>query len=285
MLSNAESWEIRSLLAEATRQLTATTVSPALDAEVLLAWVLGKDRSYLRAWHDRALKDEEFEQFSSMIKARVQGIPVAYLIGSREFWSRDFIVGPGVLIPRADTELLIELALKLMPPDRVLDVIDLGTGSGIIAITLAAERPLAKLTATDKSAPALAIAKQNAEKHQVDNVSFLRSDWFDNVPADQFDLILSNPPYIAESDPHLSEGDLRFEPKSALVADEDGLKDIKAIASAALDYLKTKGHLLLEHGYAQAAEVQAILKDLGYHDIETYPDLAGHPRVTVGRKV
>lgn len=273
---------IKYVLAKAARSLSKHTDSPVLDAEVLLCLALGKPRSYLRAWCDKELEPGQLSGFQALIKQRRQGTPVAYLTGNREFWSRDFTVNPDVLIPRPDTELLIELSLKLIPTNQPYTLIDLGTGSGIIAITLAALCPNAQVFATDISPAALAVAKLNAHKHQIDNIQFFQSDWFAAVPDTQFDLVISNPPYIAENDMHLRQGDVRFEPQSALIAADQGLSDIKTIAGTARRHLKQSGHLLIEHGYNQQQAVQGIFKDSGYDEIQTYADLSGQPRVTAG---
>jgi release factor glutamine methyltransferase len=259
--------------------------SADLDAEVLLCLVLEKQRSYLRAWPDLDLPTDLALQFWALIEQRQKGMPVAYLTGSREFWSRDFQVTPDVLIPRADTELLIELCLALIPTDKPCKIIDLGTGSGIIAITLAAERPLAVLTGTDFSLAALAIAKLNAKQHQISNVHFYQSDWFASVPDSDFQIIVSNPPYIAEDDEHLTFGDLRFEPRSALSAAESGLRDINMIVHTAFPRLISGGYLLIEHGYDQQQQVQALFNKCHYQQIQTITDLAGLPRVTFGQRL
>jgi release factor glutamine methyltransferase len=254
-----------------------------LDAEVLLCLALNKQRSYLRTWPDQQLQPEHLAAFKALLKQRQKGMPVAYITGNREFWSRDFQVTPDVLIPRPDTELLIELSLNLIPANGPAKIIDLGTGSGIIAITLAAERPHAQISATDFSLAALRIAQLNADKHHISNIQFYRSDWFADIPDIKFNLIISNPPYIAEDDRHLQQGDVRFEPQTALCAADQGLRDIKTIADAARHYLEPCGHLLIEHGYDQQHQVQALFKDLHYDKVQTYTDLSGQPRVTYGQ--
>ncbi len=264
----------------ATNQLNSVSDSARLDAEVLLAFVLKKNRSYLRAWHDKTLNTSTLALFESLISQRLEGVPIAYITRSREFWSRDFIVSPDVLIPRPDTELLIELCLEEIPKDSTFEILDLGTGSGVIAITLAVERPKAKIIAVDASAKALTIAQKNAKQHDCKNVQFILSDWFASVPAIQFDLIVSNPPYISDDDKHLSQGDVRFEPKSALISAENGLRDIKIIAQQAKKHLTTDGQIWFEHGYNQALAVQAILNELNYVNVQTYRDLAGQLRAT-----
>lgn len=274
---------IKSVLTEAAGTLVSASDSALLDAEVLLCQVLNKPRSHLRAWPDKPLQPEQLTAFRMLIEQRQKGMPIAYITGVREFWSRDFQVSPDVLIPRPDTELLIELSLKLIPADEPTRIIDLGTGSGIIAITLAAERPYAQISATDFSLAALRIAQLNADKHQVNNIQFYQSDWFANVPETKFNLIISNPPYIAENDSHLHQGDVRFEPQTALCAAEQGLGDIKIIADTARNYLEPCGHLLIEHGYNQQHQVQTLFKDLHYDKVQTYTDLSGQPRVTYGQ--
>ncbi len=275
---------IKTLLTHATNTLSSHSDSPLLDAEVLLGFVLGKPRTYLRAWCDNILTEQQLATFEALLKQRQQGTPIAYLTGTREFWSRDFTVTPAVLIPRPDTELLIELSLDLIPKDKAVKLIDLGTGSGIIAVTLAAERPNALVTAVDASLAALAVAKHNAHLHQLTNIEFYQSDWFSNVPSKQFDCVISNPPYIDSADEHLQQGDVRFEPKTALIAEDHGLSDIQIIADKARSYLKPAGHLLIEHGYNQAPQVQAIFNALAYDKVQSYQDLSGQPRVTYGQK-
>lgn len=275
--------DIETALTTATTRLTETSDTASLDAEVLLCHVLKKTRSHLRAWPEKELSNEQQTQFQQLIEKRIKGTPIAYLTGNREFWSRDFKVNEHVLIPRPDTELLIELSLNLLKNKTNASIIDLGTGSGAIAITLAAERPDIDVWATDQSEQALKIAKENASSHQIQNIHFCLSDWFDSIKASKFDLVISNPPYIDGDDPHLSQGDVRFEPESALVADNNGLKDIKSISQQAQTYLKSGGTLLIEHGYDQQSAVQALFKRFNYHDTQTHTDLSGNPRVTTGQ--
>lgn len=274
---------IKSALLEAVEQLRPKSDSALIDAEILLCKILDKDRSYLRAWPERELTDAQCQAFAAKVNKRRQGEPVAYLTGVREFWSRKFIVTPDVLIPRHETELIIELSLEFLPADQPVNILDLGTGSGILAITLAAERPNANIIALDISPAALAVAGQNAAMHKVNNVEFRHSDWFVNLGAEQFDLIVSNPPYLAEDDPHLQEGDLRFEPGHALVAKQDGLADIAAIAEDALPRLTKGGRLLVEHGLSQHVATQEIFTRAGFVNVCTHNDLAALPRVTLGQ--
>jgi len=274
---------IQSVLRDAAGTLALVSDSALLDAEVLLCQALNKPRAHLRAWPDQQLSPEHLAIFQPLLEKRQKGTPIAYITGNREFWSRDFQVTPDVLIPRPDTELLIELGLKLIPADEPTKIIDLGTGSGIIAITLAAERPHAQISATDFSLAALRIAQLNADKHHINNIHFYQSDWFVDIPNAKFNLIISNPPYIAKDDSHLQQGDIRFEPQTALCAAEQGLGDIKIIAVNARHYLEPCGHLLIEHGYDQLQQVQTLFKDLHYDNVQTYTDLSGQPRVTYGQ--
>lgn len=271
------------MLAKAACILASSSDSAGLDAEILLCQILNKERSHLRAWPNRQLEPEHTSRFWTLIQERQKGVPIAYITGNREFWSRDFYVTPEVLIPRPETELLIELSLKLISPAQSVSIIDLGTGSGIIAVTLTLECPRAKISATDLSLPALRIAQLNANNHHVTDIDFYHSDWFAGIPDAKFNLVISNPPYIAEDDKHLQEGDIRFEPQTALRASRQGLNDIIIIADTARNYLESGGHLLIEHGYNQQQRVQAIFKDFNYDNIQTHKDLSGHPRVTYGQ--
>lgn len=273
---------IQDLIFAGKTSLADVSESAELDAEVLLCHCLNKNRSFLRAWPEQQPTPAQISQFKYLIDQRQTGKPIAYLTGEREFWSRNFSVSPDVLIPRPDTELLIELSLALIPSDKPCKIIDLGTGSGIIGVTLAAERVQATVLATDLSAAALAVAKHNAHRHHLDNISFLQSSWFAAVTENDFDLVISNPPYIADNDEHLQQGDVRFEPVSALISPENGLQDIRLLAEQARSHLKPGGQLLVEHGYDQQDTVQSIFKDLGYLHINTHYDLSGNPRVTSG---
>lgn len=252
----------------------------ALDADLLLAYVLQKPRSYLYAHGEQLLTATEQAQFQALLQRREQGEPIAYIIGEQEFWSLPLRVTQDVLIPRPETELIVEFILAQLPKDKPQSIIDLGTGSGAIAIAIASERLNWKITATDKSPSALAVAKHNAEKFTLSHISFIESDWFMNIPSQQFSAIISNPPYIANDDPHLR--DLCYEPTSALVAENNGLDDIEKIVEQAKNYLQSSGLLAIEHGYKQLEAVQAIYRAAGYQDISTLNDLANHPRVTIG---
>jgi len=257
--------------------------SASLDSEVLLAHVLQKNRTYLRTWPENELTTDQLQSFNKLIDSRQQGQPVAYLTGFREFWSRPFIVSSDVLIPRPDTELLIEVILQKFSANQSLTILDMGTGSGAIAVTLALEFHHAQVTAIDSSKAALNIAQQNAHQLGATNIEFIHSHWFDNIKPQTFDIIVSNPPYICQQDPHLVEGDVRFEPDSALVSGQQGLSDIEHICKHAKSFLKTGGVLLFEHGYQQGNPVQNLLELVGFKSIEQFQDIQGHTRVTLGQ--
>ncbi|MDH1442792.1 peptide chain release factor N(5)-glutamine methyltransferase [Pseudomonas sp. GD03721] len=256
--------------------------TPRLDAELLLADALGKPRSYLRTWPERELDGEQLALFQSNLQRRRQGEPVAYILGHQGFWSLDLEVAPHTLIPRPDTELLVETALELLPA-MPLSVLDLGTGTGAIALALASERPAWQVTGVDRVADAVALAERNRLRLQLDNASFQHSHWFSALAGQRFALILSNPPYIRADDQHLAQGDVRFEPSSALVAGCDGLDDIRAIIQAAPAHLLPGGWLLLEHGFDQAEAVRALLAAGGFAEVHSRRDLAGHERISLGR--
>lgn len=244
----------------------------------------GKSRTHFRAWPEKELSAAQEAAFHALLEHRLAGHPIAHLIGSREFWSREFIVTPDVLIPRPETELLVERALERLPTGQAARIADLGTGSGAIAITLALERPCAEITALDSSPAALDIARQNALRLGAKNIRFIHSDWFSALGlGERFDLLVSNPPYIAEDDPHLKQGDLRFEPFAALASGPDGLGAIRHLIEEAPAHLHPGGGLWFEHGYDQAEAVRELLKTGGFIAIESYTDLQGHGRVSGGR--
>ncbi len=282
-------YTIQSLLKSAQQQLITAgfTDSPRLDAELLLCHALNVSRSYLFTWPERPLNEKQLKKFPPLLAQRLQGHPIAHILGKREFWGLSLIVTQDTLIPRPDTETLVEATLERLAnkSEAKMAVLDLGTGSGAIALALKSERPDLHITAVDYSQHALEVAKQNAKKHQLD-VQFLHSDWFSalKTPHTQFDCIVSNPPYIEEKDPHLSQGDVRFEPLSALTSGEDGLDDIRIIAQHAPLHLKPQGWLLIEHGYHQANAVADIFSTHQFINIQLQHDLAGQPRVTLGQR-
>ncbi len=251
-----------------------------LDAELLLAHALGKPRSHLHAWPERQLGQDELPRFQKLIERRAAGEPIAYILGRREFWSLDLEVSPDTLIPRPETECLVEQALTNIPPDGDWDIADLGTGSGAIALAIASERPRCRILATDNSHTALEVARRNAGGLRLDNVSFVQGDWCAPLGSDRFRMVLSNPPYIRETDPHLEQGDVGFEPREALAAGADGLSSLRRIAEDARRNLAPPAILLLEHGFDQEQAVHLLLEHVGYRDINTIRDLAGLPRVT-----
>jgi len=261
----------------------ADSDSPQLDAELLLAHALGKDRSHLRAYPEAVLGAAQAHRYAELVEARRRGEPIAYLTGEREFWSLLLKVTPATLVPRPETELLVEQSLAAVPVAADWEVLDLGTGSGAIALAIAKERPRCRVCAVDVSTRALAVARENAHRLHISNVRFMQGDWFSPVAGRRFRVIVSNPPYISDSDPHLGEGDLRFEPRQALASGADGLRDIRRIVTDAAAHLQPDGLLLLEHGYGQGEAVRSLLQAAGFTDIRSLRDLAGHERVSSGK--
>jgi release factor glutamine methyltransferase len=255
----------------------------AVDAQWLLAHALGRSTAWLYAHADDAVDNAAAVYFETLVERRVAGEPVAYLTGRRGFWSFELQVTPDTLIPRPETELLVELALTHLPPDRVLKVADLGTGSGAIALALAHERPRAQVLATDASPAALDVARANATSLGIANIAFAHGDWCAALEQRRFDLIASNPPYIAAADPHLALGDLRREPAAALASGVDGLDAIRRIVAGTPLHLVAGGWLLLEHGMEQGDAVRGLLRDAGFVDASTDRDLEGRDRVSSGR--
>ena len=277
----AETATIRMLLAQAAELLE--TESPRLDAELLLACSLDKDRSYLYAWPETIPPAAVQTRFRDLLARRAAGEPVAYLLGQREFWSLPVAVTPATLIPRPETETLVALALQRIPAEADTCIADLGTGSGAIALAIARERPHCRIIATDISQAALDVAAANAQRLGLSNVHCVAGDWCTALPDLAFDLIASNPPYIADDDIHLTRGDVRFEPRHALAAGPRGLDALQEIARCARERLRPQGWLLLEHGYDQVEAVTGLLHAGGYEQVRDYPDAAGLGRVVAGR--
>lgn len=256
--------------------------SPKRDAEILLSFVTKKTRTFLMAFCETELSSDELEQLEHYLIRRGNGEPIAYITGEKEFWSLKFTVSNSTLIPRPDTEKLVELALDHLPKIPC-EVLDLGTGTGAIAIALATERQDCLFTAVEKNKDALILAQNNAAAIGVNNVYFLQGDWFKPLKSRKFSMIISNPPYIEPTDIHLGQGDVRYEPRSALVSEDDGLADIKVIVKGATKHLHQYGWLLIEHGWKQALSVQTLFKQHGFQLVNTFTDYSGNDRVTLGR--
>ncbi len=279
---------LQALLTQARHQLIESLHlaerEAAIEAQMLLRHTLGGvSRAWLISHDEQALTPVQAESFQALLSRRLRGEPVAYLLGQQEFYGMVYSVTPEVLIPRPDTETLVEAALAHIPADKPSRVLDLGTGSGAIAIAIAAHRPRALVTAVDRSHEALKVAAENAAKLGTNNLKLFQSDWFSGLSGDRFDVIVSNPPYVAEGDPHLQQGDLRFEPQTALASGPDGLNDIRIILENAPAYLLPGGWLLLEHGYDQPAKVASMMLNAGWKQVSHATDLAGIERVTLGK--
>lgn len=259
------------------------TGAAKLEAEVLLAFALNKSRSHLYTWPEQVLDDSQLEQFNSLVERRYRGEPIAYITGVREFWGLPITVTPDTLIPRPETEHLVEIALQNIPEDQACFVADLGTGSGAIALAIASERSNASIEASDVSEAAIAVAKINQAQLNLPNISFKLGRWFEAFTTQKFNIIVSNPPYVAEQDPHLERGDLRFEPVTALSSGADGLEDIKIIIEQARDYLTEGAYLLLEHGFNQADDIIDLFENSGYSDVQCFRDYGERERATIGR--
>jgi len=267
----------------AAKRFEAISESARLDAELLLAHCLEKPRSYLYSWPERVLSEPCWQRFQLLVQERLQPTPVAYLLGKREFYSMEYASTPAALVPRPETELLVELALAQIAADATLRICDLGTGSGIIAVTLKKNRPLSAVTATDVDSGCLALARGNARQHGVE-IEFIQSDWYQNLPpGPEFDLIVSNPPYVAADHPFMAQGDLPAEPQIALTPGPSGLEALEIIIGRSPNYLKPGGRLILEHGYDQQAPVARLLQASGFADIRCESDHNDLPRASLGR--
>ena len=283
-MSGENSRTIAQALRQANHPLTdRSDTLPKLEAEILLSFVLDTPRSHLFAWPEQQLNKEQLSRFHALLVRRRRGEPTAYLTGRKEFWSLELTVTPATLIPRPETEQLVERALQRIPSDRPFAVADLGTGSGAIAAAIASERPLSTLVATDNSSGALAVAEENFRQHDLHNIRCILGPWCNALPPNRkFDLILSNPPYVAAGDPHLQRDGLPWEPANALTAGPDGLDDIRQIVEQAHCHLKPGGWLLLEHGFDQGYAVRDLLALAGYQRIDTLQDLEGRERISEG---
>lgn len=274
---------IRQTLQQASLHLTESSPSATVDAQVLLSHVLQCNSAHLLAWPEKELTDVQKETYEQLIQQRQQGIPVAHLTGKREFWSLDFSVNNSTLIPRPETETLVEFILTNFADREHLKLLDMGTGTGAIAIAVASEKPGWQIVASDVSDAALELARKNAHNHQCHNISFVKSDWFNNIPFHDFDIIVSNPPYIAADDPHLSQGDVRFEPKTALTSGSTGMDDIEQICLHAKDHLTKNGWLIVEHGYNQEQLLARCFTKNGFTQVTQQQDLSGHTRMSAGK--
>lgn len=269
---------IRETLAEAERRV------PRLEAELLLAHALECERTHLLAWPEDRLKDAELARFQALLAERVRGVPVAYLLGRREFWSLELEISPATLVPRPETETLVERALARIPADRPCRVLDAGTGSGAIALAIASERPRARVFALDRSREALAVAARNRDRLGLHNLALIQGDWLAAIAPDSLDLLVANPPYVAESDPHLQQGDLPHEPRAALVAGPDGLDALRVLLPQAASRLRPGSRVLIEHGHDQAENAARLARRAGLEDIRLHRDPAGLPRVLEARR-
>jgi release factor glutamine methyltransferase len=259
--------------------LSSSGLAP-LEAKLLLGHILGRDRAWLAAHADASIDGEQHRRFDALMRRRHAGEPIAYLLGRREFYGLDLEVTPDVLIPRPETELLVDFALEKIHRDAPAQVLDLGTGSGAMALAIAQRRPMAQIIAVDASTAALVVARRNAQRLGIDNVQWMESDWFSKVPHETFAVIVANPPYISSNDPHLNEGDIRFEPRSALTPGFDGLAAIRTIVGEAPAHLLAGGCIAIEHGFDHADAVQALLRAAGFTAIAARRDLAGILRTT-----
>lgn len=273
---------VRELIHQGAAQLSAVSDTAKLDVQVLLCAILEKELTFLHTWPETLLSSTQLQKYHALFQRRLNGEPIAYIVGVKEFWSLPLKVSPATLIPRADTEVLVEAVLAYTAStSEILNCLDLGTGTGAIALALASERPKWHIEAVDFNDDAVVLAKENAQALQLSQVSIYQSDWFSAIlPTQKFNIIVTNPPYIDETDFHLEQGDVRFEPSSALTASNHGLTDIEFIISNAVNYLSAQGAIFIEHGFEQAIEVNALFDLYGYHNIVTVKDYGGNDRIT-----
>lgn len=265
-------------------QQNINTDEPQVDANYLLSYLLQKSFTWLKTWPETLLDDQKIEQLKVLVDRRKKGEPIAYITGHKDFWSLQLETNHFTLIPRPETELLVETALEFLTVYESANILDLGTGTGAIALAIAIQRQEDQILATDFVEEAVELAKRNAISNQISNVKLIQSDWFSNIPAQKFELILSNPPYVQKDDPHLTQGDLIFEPRSALVSADDGLADIRLIVSQSMNYLLSGGQLMIEHGFEQGKAVRKIFSEENFVQIVTLTDLSGLERITLGEK-
>lgn len=280
-----QSQNIKTALIYACAELQNTSPSPRIDAEILLLFVLNKTRTYLYTHPETLLTHEQWQRYQHLLDKRLLGHPIAHLTKMKEFWSLSLRVTPDTLIPRPETELLVELTLKFLEKTDNAHVLDLGTGSGAIALALASECPTWHITAYDQSEAALQVARQNASDLKLPQIEFGLSNWFQSIPLKHYHAIISNPPYIAEQDSHLKEGDVRFEPLQALASGDEGLDALTKIIKTGINYLRPNGVLLVEHGYDQKNAVAALFAQFGYKNIQGFQDFEGNDRVTCGFRI
>ncbi|MUK45885.1 peptide chain release factor N(5)-glutamine methyltransferase [Aliivibrio fischeri] len=280
------SLSIEALLKRSIQSLTLEgSDSPQVDAAVLLCHVLDKPRSYLLTWPEKIVSDEELGNFNALLERRLAGEPIAYIVGYREFWSLPLKVSPTTLIPRPDTERLVEVALDHLTPNAQ-SILDLGTGTGAIALAIASEMPTLNVIGVDYQDDAVELAKENAKINHINNVEFRQGSWFEPISlSDKFEIIVSNPPYIDGNDPHLSEGDVRFEPQTALVAEQEGFADLLHIIDHSRQHLIDNGWLLMEHGFEQGNQLRDYFIEYGFINVKTEQDYTGNDRVTLGQWV
>ncbi|MEO0367780.1 MAG: peptide chain release factor N(5)-glutamine methyltransferase [Pseudomonadota bacterium] len=272
----------QSLLDDGTATLHAISDTPRIDAEVLMQEVLQRPLAWLLAYAETYAAPEHIADFYALLKRRSEGEPIAYILGKKEFWSLELTVNHHVLIPRPETETLVDAVLDYIPATQAIKILELGTGSGAIALALAKERPHTQIIAVDVSEDALVVARHNADKFDLSNIEFIQSDWFTELANRSFDIIVSNPPYVAPGDPHLQQGDLIAEPDVALIGRGDGLGDIRHICELSRDHLSPQGLLMLEHGWDQATKIKDIMSQAGFEDIQSYRDLNDIERCTSG---
>ena len=272
---------IKNIMRDLSVKLSKVSLSPDLDSEILLMKALGVSRAYLHTYNDKVISESKKKLIEELLNRRMNKEPIAYILGKKEFWSRDFYINQHTLIPRPESEMLVELIIKANDRKKISSILELGTGSGCISVSLAKELSHSQIVSIDICAKALEVANKNAQYYGVNNISFIKSDWFNKLDNQKFDCIVSNPPYISEDDPYLSE--LTFEPSKALVSGDDGLEAIEIISSNAAEYLSPEGKIFIEHGKDQKKEIQKIFELNNWRDIICHRDFGGLPRITTAK--